>query len=173
MTPEASMPEPAVGLHPTPRDDANWAKPVARLVAPAAPPEAINLNVEGRRVVGPLQGFGQLWQKTYRLRLEGCRVTPAQLIAEWAERRASHERLPDAGARALVPRAYPASLSSRPHGSMRQPDSASHPTAPSPGAIRARHLLCARAREHRAARGPRSLRPARGRIVPPTRAQAG
>ena len=42
------------------RDDANWARPVPQLAAPMAPPEAINLNVKGRRVVGPLQGFGQL-----------------------------------------------------------------------------------------------------------------
>jgi hypothetical protein len=83
MTGEANIAEPAGRLLPTPRDDANWAKPVARLAAPAAPPQAINLNVEGRRVVGPLQGFGQLWQKTYRARLEGCHVTPTQLIAEW------------------------------------------------------------------------------------------
>jgi hypothetical protein len=41
------------------------------------------LNVEGRRAVGPVQGFGQLWQKTYRVQLLGCRVTPAELIAEW------------------------------------------------------------------------------------------
>ena len=65
------------------RDDANWARPVPKLAAPIAPPEAINLNVEGRRVVGPLQGFGQLWQKTYRVPLHGCDVTPAELIAEW------------------------------------------------------------------------------------------
>ncbi len=65
------------------RDDANWARPVPALAEPVAPPEAINLNVKGRRVVGPLQGFGQLWQKTYRVRLDGCDVTPSELIAEW------------------------------------------------------------------------------------------
>src|SRR5215472_8130955 len=68
---------------PVARDDANWARPVAALAEPFAPPEAINLNVKGRRVVGPLQGFGQLWQKTYRVRLEGCQLSPAELIAEW------------------------------------------------------------------------------------------
>ena len=36
------------------------------------PSEAINLNVEGRQVVGALQGFGQLWQKTYWVRLSGA-----------------------------------------------------------------------------------------------------
>jgi len=36
-----------------PRDAAHWAKPMSRLKASGMPPQAINLNVEGRRVVGP------------------------------------------------------------------------------------------------------------------------
>ena len=36
----------------------------------------MNLNVEGRQVVGPLQGFGQMWQKTYTIRLSGASVSP-------------------------------------------------------------------------------------------------
>lgn len=39
-----------------------WAEPVDRLhVRPLRAP-ALNLNVEGRQVTGPLQGFGSLWQ---------------------------------------------------------------------------------------------------------------
>ena len=30
-----------------------------------------------------MQGFGQLWQKTYRVRLTGAKVTPAEVVAEW------------------------------------------------------------------------------------------
>ena len=60
-----------------------WAQRVDDLKAPDAPPEALNLNVAGRRAVGPLQGFGQLWQKTFRMRLEHASVTPAEVIAEW------------------------------------------------------------------------------------------
>ena len=30
----------------------------------------MNLNVEGRRLPAPLQGFGKMWQKTYRVRLQ-------------------------------------------------------------------------------------------------------
>ena len=44
---------------------AAWSPPVSRLKGCHAPAGAINLNVCGLRVVGPLQGFGQLWQKTY------------------------------------------------------------------------------------------------------------
>jgi hypothetical protein len=29
-----------------------------------APAGALNLNVDGRRAMSPLQGFGQMWQKT-------------------------------------------------------------------------------------------------------------
>lgn len=68
---------------PKPRDAANWARQSESLKVGDLPADAINLNVEGRRVVGPLQGFGQLWQKTYRLRLAGCAATPAEVIAVW------------------------------------------------------------------------------------------
>jgi hypothetical protein len=47
------------------------------------PEGAINLNVDGRQITNPLQGFGQLWQKTYRVRLSGASTTPQQVIAEW------------------------------------------------------------------------------------------
>ena len=43
-------------------DEAYWAQPVSKLKVAHAPAGAVNLNVEGRQVVGPLQGFGQLWQ---------------------------------------------------------------------------------------------------------------
>jgi hypothetical protein len=67
----------------TPRDAAYWARPVAKLKVATMPLEALNLNVEGRQIAGPLQGFGQLWQKTYRIRLEGAQVTPAKVIQYW------------------------------------------------------------------------------------------
>ena len=44
------------------------------------PAEAVNLNVEGRRVAGALQGFGQLWQKTYKVRLSGAKVGPKEVV---------------------------------------------------------------------------------------------
>ena len=61
-----------------------WASPVDRLKV-ANVPGAINLNVAGRELVGPLQGFGQLWQKTYWVRLAGAGVTPQQLIETWKQ----------------------------------------------------------------------------------------
>jgi len=63
-----------------PRDLSSWARPVMRLGTPHVPPQAINRNVRGRRVVGPVDGFGQLWQKTYQLPIGLTGVTPEDVI---------------------------------------------------------------------------------------------
>jgi hypothetical protein len=67
-----------------PRDTA-WARPVARLKVEGVPAGAVNINVDGRRVVGPLQGFGQLWQKTYWVRLTGLKASPAEVMSAWKQ----------------------------------------------------------------------------------------
>jgi len=61
--------------------DEAWAGPVSRLEVKATPVEAVNLNVKGRRVAGPLQGFGRLWQKTYSISLPGKGLDPDRAIA--------------------------------------------------------------------------------------------
>jgi hypothetical protein len=66
-----------------------WAAPLERLRVPILPPEAINLNVQGRRPTGPLDGFGQLWRRTYAIRLPAAKVAPAELIRVWKEHFAS------------------------------------------------------------------------------------
>src|SRR5262249_18460518 len=50
-----------------------------------APAGAINLNVDGRQAVGPLQGFGKMWRKLYRIRLESAGITPAEVIRTWKQ----------------------------------------------------------------------------------------
>jgi hypothetical protein len=70
---------------PSPRDAAHWAKHVTTLRLGEVPPEALNLNVDGKRVVGPVQGFGKLWQKTYRVELRGVEAEPAEVIATWKQ----------------------------------------------------------------------------------------
>ena len=67
--------------HTESRDAAHWAAPVSKLEVSAVPSGAVSLNVEGRHVVGPLQGFGQLWQKTYRVRLTDAGVTPDEVVS--------------------------------------------------------------------------------------------
>lgn len=67
------------------RDEGNWARAVARLRVSNVPDGATNLNVDGRRLSGPIQGFGKLWQKTYRVRLPRGKVAPTDLIATWKQ----------------------------------------------------------------------------------------
>ena len=67
------------------RDTANWAKPVDRLSAVGVRGATVD-SVTGKRVAGPLQGFGQLWQKTLRVPLEGSSMSPQEVIAIWKER---------------------------------------------------------------------------------------
>lgn len=67
-----------------PRSDAAaWARPVDRLSTTAK--GAARDTVSGRRAVGPIQGFGQMWQKTFTVRLEGSALTPQELIVRWKE----------------------------------------------------------------------------------------
>jgi hypothetical protein len=65
--------------------ESGWAKPVDRLKSPGVPAGAINLNVEGRQVGGLVRGFGQMWQKTYKVRLSGASATPQEVIRVWRE----------------------------------------------------------------------------------------
>lgn len=65
--------------------DQNWARPVDRLWVDSLQPGAVNLNVHSRQLTGPLKGFGQMWQKTYRIRLSGAQVTPQQVVKVWKE----------------------------------------------------------------------------------------
>ncbi len=63
--------------------EGHWAKPIDRLHVHDLPSAAVNLNVEGRRLAGALQGFGPLWQKTYWARLSGASASAADVVAEW------------------------------------------------------------------------------------------
>src|SRR5256884_1707427 len=67
-----------------PRDAAYWAKQTSFKIT-NAPIGALNLNVDGRLAVSPLQGFGQMWQKTYRIRLEDTTIQPTEVIKVWKE----------------------------------------------------------------------------------------
>jgi hypothetical protein len=60
-----------------------WAKPVERLAVTGVEPGGAGINVAGKRPTSPIQGFGRMWQKTYRVRLEGCDATPADVITVW------------------------------------------------------------------------------------------
>lgn len=76
-------------IEPTPgekrRTDAqSWAKPVDRLVVSDPQSGGVAATVTGRRVAGPLQGFGQMWQKTFRVELPASLgLTPEEVVATW------------------------------------------------------------------------------------------
>ncbi|MEM9776956.1 MAG: DUF1990 family protein [Chloroflexota bacterium] len=61
----------------------NWAKPAGQLNIGLIADDAININVSSRWLNSPLQGFGQLWQKTYRLSLVDAELEPKEIIADW------------------------------------------------------------------------------------------
>lgn len=63
------------------RDEGAWARPVDRLTVTDAPDGARTATVDGRRLTGPLQGFGQMWSKTYRVRIDDA--TPEAVVAVW------------------------------------------------------------------------------------------
>jgi hypothetical protein len=67
----------------TPRDAQYWAKKVDRLSV-SDDRKGVGYNVEGRRVTGPQQGFGRLWQREYWTDL-GDAVTPEDLVADWRQ----------------------------------------------------------------------------------------
>jgi pyruvate/2-oxoglutarate dehydrogenase complex dihydrolipoamide dehydrogenase (E3) component/anti-anti-sigma regulatory factor len=62
-----------------------WAKPVTRLEVSHNPKEARCLNVNGRCVKSAVNGFGQLWQKVFRLHISDPAITPEQAIASLKE----------------------------------------------------------------------------------------
>jgi anti-anti-sigma factor len=60
-----------------------WARSVERLSLTGIPAEAMNINVEGRKVSSPVNGFGRLWNKKYRLHLHDGTIDPQQIMSLW------------------------------------------------------------------------------------------
>jgi hypothetical protein len=65
---------------------AGWATSTPTIQVGEVPPGATNINVAGRKRSGALQGFGRLWQKTYRVRLAGTGKTPPEIMQIWKEK---------------------------------------------------------------------------------------
>ncbi len=68
-----------------PRDADHWARYVETLRVTGLREGAGARNVEGRRPMSPLQGFGKMWQKTFKVRLEGAKASPAEVVRTWRE----------------------------------------------------------------------------------------
>jgi hypothetical protein len=80
MTDHPENTHPDNSQHEDPRDD-NWASNRDHLEVGQVPAGASASRVQGRRLTGPQQGFGQMWQKTYRVAIPG--KTPQQVISTW------------------------------------------------------------------------------------------
>ena len=50
-----------------PRDSRGSGRSPSHTLTVAEAPEGAPNLVEGKRLVGPVQGFGKLWQKTYKV----------------------------------------------------------------------------------------------------------
>jgi len=78
-----AAPAPGAAKNDPPRDAASWAKKVERLEVD--PRDGVRgTNVAGRRLTGPVQGFGKMWQKSYRMKA-GSQISPEAAIATWKE----------------------------------------------------------------------------------------
>jgi hypothetical protein len=62
-----------------------WARRVDKLEVASVPEGITAINIQGRQAVGALQGFGQLWKKTYRVRLAGVEQSASQVMQIWKE----------------------------------------------------------------------------------------
>ena len=91
------------------RNASAWAPLVSRLLVNETPAGARNLNVDGRQLNSPMQGFGQLWRRTYYTPIASTaerEIHPEQVVALWKQ------KLPD-----LMPpnnRFYPSLIGVKP-----------------------------------------------------------
>jgi hypothetical protein len=60
-----------------------WARSVEQLSTGYIPDEAMNINVQGRLPTGPVKGFGRLWDKKYRMRIENGAPGPREIVSLW------------------------------------------------------------------------------------------
>jgi hypothetical protein len=65
-----------------PRNAGSWATKVDRLTVEGGGSQGA--NVAGRRLTGPVQGFGKMWRKTYWIELSP-QIPPKTVIATWKE----------------------------------------------------------------------------------------
>ena len=76
--PEGRLSAAQAGRASRPRNARNWATKVDRLSVDSGG----GLNVAGRRLTGPVQGFGRMWRKTYWIELSPD-ISPSAVIATW------------------------------------------------------------------------------------------
>ena len=63
----------------------HWARPMDHIETGEVPPGAMTVNLQGRDVVNPTHGFGQLWRRTYRVKLNGVQSSTAEVMKYWKD----------------------------------------------------------------------------------------
>ncbi len=64
----------------------DWVTRGTILPVSVPPAGAINLNVQNRLPTSPVEGFGALRLRTYRVSLQGINLSPAKIMDEWKSR---------------------------------------------------------------------------------------
>ena len=67
------------------REEGEWATPVEKLTVDQLPQGVTDINIQGRQTIGALQGFGQLWKKTYRIALTGVTLNAREVMQIWKD----------------------------------------------------------------------------------------
>ena len=62
-----------------------WARAAGNLIIGDMPAGVMNINVDGRQTTSPVTGFGQLWDKKYRLLLDEATLEPEQIVSLWRD----------------------------------------------------------------------------------------
>lgn len=60
-----------------------WARSLKGLSIDDMPAGAMTVNIRGRETTSPVRGFGRLWDKRYRFRIEGSAPEPRDIISLW------------------------------------------------------------------------------------------
>lgn len=60
-----------------------WAVNVEHIFISDVPEKAMNINVNGRKVTSPVNGFGRLWEKRYRFQIDHVDMDPQKIMSVW------------------------------------------------------------------------------------------
>ena len=63
----------------------HWARPMDHHRDGRSAAGGVTVNVHGRDVVNPTHGFGQLWRRTYRIKLKGVQSSTAEVMKYWKD----------------------------------------------------------------------------------------
>lgn len=63
-----------------------WTAPIRVAQCEFAPKSATNRNVHGRKLTSPLDGFGRMWLRTYRILLPASKAPSVEVMQQWKQK---------------------------------------------------------------------------------------